>query len=68
MHCENCTILWLGTLWIANTCFAYQELEAYINTTEQIISAVAVEYPDEAPGQRPRKKLEEIMVKTPFSC
>ena len=58
----------LGTLWIANTCFAYPELETYINTTDQIISAVAVGYPDEAPGQRPRKKMEEIMVKTPFSC
>ena len=58
----------LGTLWIANTCFAYPELETYINTTDQIISAVAVGYPDEAPGQRPRKKIEEIMVKTPFSC
>ena len=60
--------LGLGTLWIANTCFAYPELETYINTTDQIISAVAVGYPDEAPGQRPRKKIEEIMVKTPFSC
>ena len=58
----------LGTIWIANTCFAYPELETYINTTDQIISAVAVGYPDEAPGQRPRKKMEEIMVKTPFSC
>ena len=58
----------LGTLWIANTCSAYPELETYINTTDQIISAVAVGYPDEAPGQRPRKKIEEIMVKTPFSC
>ena len=62
------TELGYGTLWIANTCFAYPELETYINTTDQIISAVAVGYPDEAPGQRPRKKLEEIMVKTPFSC
>ena len=53
---------------IANTCFAYPELETYINTTDQIISAVAVGYPDDAPGQRPRKKIEEIMVKTPFSC
>ena len=60
--------LGLGTLWIANTCFAYPELETYINTTDQIISAVAVGYPDEAPGQRPRKKIEEIMVKTLFSC
>lgn len=60
--------LGLGTLWIANTCFAYPELETYINTTDQIISAVAVGYSDEAPGQRPRKKIEEIMVKTPFSC
>lgn len=53
--------LGLGTLWIANTCFAYPELEAYLDTADQIISAVAVGYPDETPAQRPRKKLEEIL-------
>lgn len=52
--------LGLGTLWIANTCFAYQELTAYLNTEHQLIGVVAVGYPDEKPPQRPRKRMEEI--------
>ena len=31
--------LGLGTLWIANTCFAYQELAAYLNTDDQLVGA-----------------------------
>ena len=51
----------LGTLWIANTCFAYPELTDYLRTEEQLIGAVAVGYPDEKPAARPRKELEEIV-------
>lgn len=53
--------LGLGTLWIANTCFAYKELVSYLRTEHQLVGAVAVGYPDEAPPQRPRKQLEEIV-------
>ena len=53
--------LGLGTLWIANTCFAYPELVEYLQTEEQLIGAVAVGYPDEEPAARPRKDLEEIV-------
>ncbi len=53
--------LGLGTLWIANTCFAYKELVAYLNTQHQLVGAVAIGYPNEAPSQRPRKPLEEIV-------
>lgn len=52
--------LGLGTLWIANTCFAYPELAAYLNTEDQIVGAVAVGFADEEPPQRPRKRLDEI--------
>lgn len=51
----------LGALWIANTCFAYKELTAYLNTEEQLVCAVAIGYADENPRQRPRKKLHEIV-------
>lgn len=51
----------LGTLWIANTCFAYEELTECLGTEEQLVSAVALGYPDEAPGMRPRKKIGEIL-------
>lgn len=53
--------LGIGTLWIANTCFAYPELMEYIKEPGQLIGAVALGYADEAPGQRPRKSLDEIM-------
>ena len=53
------TELGLGTLWIANTCYAYNELADFIGTTDQLIGAVALGYADEAPAPRPRKSLDE---------
>ena len=52
--------LGLGTLWIANTCFAYPELTAYLKTDAQLVCAVSLGYPDEAPAARPRKTPEEV--------
>jgi len=51
----------IGTLWIANTCFAYRELVSYLDVQGQLIGAVALGYADEQPGKRPRKELEEIV-------
>ena len=51
----------LGTLWIANTCFAYNELMEFIGTDIQLTGIVAVGFADEAPVKRPRKLLEEIV-------
>ena len=53
--------LGLGTLWIGNTCFAYQELFAYLHTEGQLIGAITVGYANENPVARPRKKLEDIV-------
>lgn len=53
--------LGFGTLWIANTCFAYPELMEVVKEEGQLLGAVALGYADEAPGARPRKKLEDIM-------
>lgn len=53
--------LGIGTLWIANTCFAYQELVTYLNTEHQLVGAIAVGYADEHPSQRPRKELADIL-------
>ncbi len=53
--------LGLGTLWIADTCFAYRELVTYLETEQQLVGAVAVGYPDETPSQRPRKQLEDFV-------
>ncbi len=53
--------LGLGTLWIANTCFAYTELTEFLKTDGQLIGAVAVGYADEAPPSRFRKSIEDLV-------
>lgn len=53
--------LGLGTLWIANTCFAYNDLIAFLQEKGQLIGAIALGYAAETPHARPRKKLEEIL-------
>lgn len=55
------TELGYGTLWIGNTCFAYQELKEQTGAQGQLVCAVAVGVSAEAPGPRPRKALEEIV-------
>lgn len=55
----------IGTLWIANTCFAYQELVSYLHVQGQLIGAVALGYAAEQPERRPRKELDEIVE---FEC
>ena len=55
------TELGLGTLWIANTCFAYDELVNCIGTENQLIGAVSLGYADEAPVARPRKKIQDVV-------
>lgn len=51
----------IGTLWIANTCFAYPELVTYLKTEHQLVGAIAVGYANEHPEQRPRKELDDIL-------
>ncbi len=55
------TELGLGTLWIANTCFAYKDLTSFIGEKGQLIGAIALGYADESPNQRPRKAMEDIL-------
>lgn len=52
--------LGFGTLWIANTFFAYTELMEYLNTDGQLVSVVAIGYAAESPKPRPRKDIKEI--------
>lgn len=53
--------LGLGTLWIANSCFAYPELVECVGTDDHLVSIVALGYPDECPNMRPRKAMEDIV-------
>lgn len=50
----------LGTLWICDVFYAYQELCAWLGEERLLIAAVAVGYPDEAPGPRPRKPVDAV--------
>lgn len=55
------TEMGLGTLWIANTCFAYDNLMEVIQSEGKLIGAVTVGYPEEQPIARPRKKFEDVI-------
>jgi nitroreductase len=51
----------LGTLWICDVFYAYDELCAWLGQTCQLIAAVALGYADENPPARPRKPLAEVV-------
>lgn len=51
----------LGTLWIANTCYAYEELEKEIGTESQLAGVLAVGHSLKNPDKRPRKSFEEVV-------
>lgn len=50
----------IGTLWICDVFYAYEELCTWLGETHQLIAAVALGYPDEQPGARPRKSVDEV--------
>jgi nitroreductase len=53
--------LGLGSLWICDVFYAIEELSGWLGETHQMIAAVALGYPAESPGARPRKPLEEVI-------
>ena len=55
------TGLGYGTLWIANTCFAYKELIDFIGTKGQLVGAIALGIANESPNPRPRKAISEVL-------
>jgi nitroreductase len=52
--------LGLGTLWIADVLYAYEELCAYLEMDCQMVAALAIGYPDEEPNARPRQPVDEV--------
>ncbi len=50
----------LGTLWICDVFYAYTELCAWLGEDRFMVAAVSVGYPDEEPGPRPRKPVDEV--------
>ncbi len=53
--------LGLGSLWICNTFFAFDELTEFLHTDGVLYAALAVGYPDEDPPPRPRRSIEETI-------
>jgi nitroreductase len=52
--------LGIGTLWICDVFYAYEELCEWLGETTQLVAAVSLGYPDESPEARPRKTVEEV--------
>jgi nitroreductase len=52
--------LGVGSLWICDVFYAYEELCAWLGTDRQMIAAVSFGYPDEQPQARPRKAVDEV--------
>jgi nitroreductase len=50
----------VGSLWICDVFYAYEELCAWLGTDRQMIAAVSFGYPGEEPGARPRKSVDEV--------
>ena len=56
------TDMGIGSLWICDIFFAYEELCAWMDCGDELVAAVAFGYPEESPPPRPRKKLEDVVV------
>ena len=55
------TELGYGTLWIANTCFAYNELVDFIDIKGQLVGAISLGIANETPASRPRKDFVDVV-------
>lgn len=62
MHLK-CTEMGYGSLWIANTNYVKEEISEITGVSLECVSSLAVGKSLETPKMRPRKSLEEIMVK-----
>ena len=52
--------LGLGSLWICDVLYAYDDLCDWLKQEHQMIAAISFGYPDEQPGPRPRKPVSEV--------
>jgi nitroreductase len=52
--------LGLGSLWICDVFYAYEDLAKWLGESCQMVAAVSFGYPDESPAARGRKPLNEV--------
>lgn len=55
------TELGYGTLWITNTCFAYNELVDFVDIKGQLVGAISLGVANETPALRPRKDFVDVV-------
>jgi nitroreductase len=53
--------LGLGSLWICDVFYAYEELYEWLGEKGEMIAAVSLGYANEAPTARPRKPMSEVI-------
>ncbi len=53
----------LGSLWIADTWYVKDDVSKLVKTDLELYSAIAIGVANEHPASRPRKSLEEIVIK-----
>ncbi|MGE1063505.1 nitroreductase family protein [Megasphaera paucivorans] len=51
----------IGSLWICDIYFAYQELCEWMDRDGELLAAIALGYSEEQPEPRPRKKIAEVV-------
>jgi len=52
--------LGLGTLWICDVFYAETAINVFLGRSDELVAAIALGYPDEAPSARPRKTLDQV--------
>lgn len=50
----------LGSLWVCDTYFAYQELKQWLHTEGELAAALVIGYRAEEPSARPRKDIDTL--------
>ncbi len=56
------TSLGLGSLWICDIFFAYEELSEWLETDKLLVAAISFGHPDQDPLPRPRKSFDEVVI------
>jgi len=50
----------LGSLWICDVFYAETAINEFLGRNDELVAALALGYPDEAPSARPRKAVDEV--------
>lgn len=58
--CLSAVSLGLGSLWICDVYFGYEELCEWLDEKGEMVAALSLGYPDHSPVKRPRKSVVEV--------